>query len=311
MFKAQFPLHESFLEFHDVRVDLRPDTRSFVATIPVAYLSWRFVEVPFRFGRSFDRSFVFLSSAVMTSLFAVYGYYLVWTRGIPARLYPDSAWTREERHIAYNERAFRFRKTSFGQRDALKILVVGNSFARDFINMTVETFDLRGIDIAYRDDPGECVSSWPPSEAGLLLEDADVIVFASRYFDPACVSGNLDFARSHGKELFYIGTKHFGTNMNWIARLGPDERRDRLNPLPGNVLAQEDLMSRTIPREHYVSLLAAVVRDEKIPITDAEGRLISADRTHLTQAGARFMGRRALLDSPYGNLLRAVRGAQD
>ena len=48
------------------------------------------------------------------------------------------------------------------------------------------------------------------------------------------------------------------------------------------------------------------MRDGQIPITDNSGRLLSADRTHVTKFGAIVFGEKALFGSRYGAILRAT-----
>ena len=273
-----------------------------LATVPVAFLSWRFVELPFRSGIVGRRVVVWMS-ILGTSVFLCFGSFLVWARGVPARLYPDVRGF-DERHIAYNERAFAFRKDAFAALDGLKVLVTGNSFARDFVNVTVETFALDRVEIVYRDEVADCIASWTGPSLETLLAGADVIVFANRYVHEGCVEADVAFARRHGKRLFYIGPKHFGWNLNWIARLDGDGRRDRFNPLPPDTVRQESEAVRVIPPANYISLLAAIARGDRVPVTDGDGKLLSQDGTHLTPYGARVIGARAVWGSPYGLLLR-------
>jgi hypothetical protein len=105
------------------------------------------------------------------------------------------------------------------------------------------------------------------------------------------------------KELFYVGTKDFGYNENWIVRLEPRDRSNQWNRVRSDVLELDAKASRIVPRDNYISLMKPVVRDGYIPITDADGRLISIDRIHLTKYGAILFGQRVLLGSRYGEIM--------
>lgn len=276
-------------------------------TVPIAYLSWRFVERPFRSGDIVGRTAIVSGSVLMSAAFVAYGTYLHLTRGLPGRLYPQGV-AADDLYIAYNDRVFRLKRDAFARPEALHVLVVGNSFARDFVNMTAETFDMNGVEIVYRDDLGACLASWAGSPAGPLLDRAAVIVFASRYHDYRCVGANIERADALGKRLFYAGGKHFGANMNWLMRLRPEERGEQLNPLLPDMIRKEAEDTAAIPPAHFISILAPIVRGGRIPITDERGWLLGTpDRTHLTLYGARYVGARVLLDSPFGDALRSSR----
>ena len=66
-------------------------------------------------------------------------------------------------------------------------------------------------------------SSPTGSPVGNAVRLADVIVFASGA-DKDCVGTDVPLLQKQGKNVFYIGTKDFGDNLNWIIRLPLDER---------------------------------------------------------------------------------------
>jgi hypothetical protein len=209
----------------------------------------------------------------------------------------------------YNERAFRYKVDHFSGGPKLKVLVLGNSFGRDFVNMTTETFDTRNVEIVYRDNLGLCITPSDSTVARDLYSAAQVIVYAS--WDPSspCVASNLAFARQSGKELFFIGGKQFGYNLNWVVRLKHQELPNLYNQILPETLEAERQMVAAAPAENFISLLDPVMRGNTIPITDEIGMLISTDRNHVTKFGAIFFGSKALLHSRYGEILaRAAQG---
>ena len=165
--------------------------------------------------------------------------------------------------------------------------------------MTTETFDVDNVDIVYRDDLSLCIVPFQNKMAEGLYNAADVIVFASGVADKSCLAGNLRFTRERNKNLFYIGTKGFGYNENWIIRLKPGDRSNQWNQALSDSLASDAEESQIVPKDNYISLMKPIVRDGSIPITDAEGRLLSVDREHITRFGAIFFGQRVLLESRY------------
>ena len=276
-----------------------------VVAFILAYLTWRFVETPCRSKEKVSRTGIFSFALVLSVAFALYGFYLDRSYGLVSRIYDTSKVTAADldRRI-YNERARQRTRDNFPVDGKLKVLVVGNSFARDFVNMTTETFDVENVDLVYRADSSECIVPFENKAAEELYDTADVIVFASDGFTVRCLADNIRFTRERKKELFYIGTKDFGFNENWIMRLKPRDTANQWNRVSRGALDMDADVSRNVPKDNYISLMKPTVKDGYIPITDAGGRMLSMDRAHVTKYGAIFFGQRALLGSRYGEILK-------
>lgn len=203
----------------------------------------------------------------------------------------------------YNEKVFSYKKNTFNGTKDKKILVIGNSFARDFINVTLETYDTTNVEIIYRDDLRPCIAPYRNTLAEILFQAADIIVFASG-FDKACIKPDLNYASKNEKTIFYAGTKDFGYNLNWIIRLQQEERRNKYNKIPKWVISLDREMASAIPKDNYISLLGPTLVDESIPITDDLGRMLSTDRAHLTKYGAIYFGQTAVKNTAYSDLFK-------
>jgi peptidoglycan/LPS O-acetylase OafA/YrhL len=112
-----------------------------VLTFILAYFTWRLIETPCRNEEQVGRKAIFSLALVLSATFASYGFFLDRNYGLVSRIYGAS--TVEAAYLdkrIYNERVFRKKIDNFPFDGKLKLLVVGNSFARDFVNMTTETF---------------------------------------------------------------------------------------------------------------------------------------------------------------------------
>lgn len=82
--------HQPLLAFARHRSVVEPSIQLLsvlcVLTIPIAYLSWRFVEQPFRDRNRFDRNTVFASSGVLAVAFLAFGMWGHASKGFPARV---------------------------------------------------------------------------------------------------------------------------------------------------------------------------------------------------------------------------------
>ena len=63
-------------------------------------------------------------------------------------------------------------------------------------------------------------------------------------------------------------------------------------------------MAEQVPPENYISLLSPTLVDNKIPITDELGRMLSTDRTHLTKYGAIYFGKKAVVGTAYSEAFK-------
>jgi len=272
-------------------------------TLVLAYLSWRFVEAPFRAKGRVRRAVVFGGAFVGSLCFVIVGGYVQLRQGMPERVFDTSVAQQPGMYISYNERIFRYSANSFVNAVARKVLVQGNSYARDFVNMNLEVFDTKGLEFVYRNDFPECFSELE-AEMRRLYEQAAVIVYASGDPKVRCVQEDIAQARRDGKEIFYLGSKHFGYNLNWLARRSDSERVLLGNPVMAVYEAEERALRQRVPFAHYLPIYEHVLLPSGLmPVTDAKARLLTPDRGHLTRAGAVYLGQRVLWGSSYERAL--------
>lgn len=204
---------------------------------------------------------------------------------------------------------FRFQKAQFSDPHKLHLLVIGDSFGRDFVNMTLETFDTSNVEIVYRHDFRGCIFPYKSALERTLYSEADVVVFASWDPELSCIHSDSEYFENNHKAYYYVGTKQFGYNLNWIRRLQPSNRANQYNRLLPATVDLENKMAAAVPAGHFISLLDDTVKNGSIPITDEHGYLISTDRRHVTKFGAIYFGREVLKHSAYGKMLEAANAA--
>lgn len=274
-------------------------------TLVLAHASWRWVEQPFRHSAGFGRRFIFSASLAGSVLFAGIGLHLHLSHGLPERVYGASAKGQSGMYVTYNERVFQRKVDAFVRQDARKVLVHGNSYARDFVNMNLEAFDQATLEFVYRDDFPECLDQLSGGAARLYAQ-ADVIVYASGGMVPGvkCVQRNIAIAQAAGKAVYYVGGKHFGYNLNWLARLSAQERALQTNAVIPVAWEEGEALRAAVPASHFLPIYQRVMLQERrMPVADAAGRMLSPDRVHLTQDGAVYVGQRVLWDTAYEQVL--------
>ena len=276
------------------------------ATFLLSYASWKYIEKPFR-NKSMINAKVFLLIIAISALGLLgFGYSAHKSHGFVERIFDESVSTADM-YISYNQRNFSYKQNAFKTDLEPKILVIGNSFGRDFVNVLRETYDFTRLELVYRDDYDVC-SLFETDSGEVLYKDSDIIVFASNYdaSDTLCIDNALKLSSEVGASLFLVGTKQFGFNHNWIARTEPDERKLLRNPVLQKTMDSDIEASNAIPSTNYISLMQTLNNNEGVIVTDEFGRLISPDRDHLTRYGAIFIGREIVLESQLGKILQPL-----
>jgi len=276
------------------------------ATFLLSFASWKYIEKPFR-NKSMINAKVFLLIIAISALGLLgFGYSAHKGHGFVERIFDESVYSTDMA-ISYNTRNFSYKKNAFETDLEPKILVIGNSFGRDFVNVLEETYDFTRLELVYSDHYDVC-NLFQTDSGEVLYKDSEIIVFASNYdaSDTLCIDNALRLSSKVGASLFFVGTKQFGVNLNWIARTEPDERKLLRNPVLQETMDSDIEASNAIPSTNYISLMQTLNNNEGVIVTDEFGRLISPDRTHLTRYGAIYIGREIILESQLGKILQPL-----
>lgn len=298
--------HQPIFSFVRAYSTERPSTSDFIAPILVVFLlsfiTWKFVESPFRSSTKFSKKAILSYSFAFSLIFILAGLLINSKYGFPTRAFSAEIKIKDIDKRIYNEQVFSLKKDYFSNPEKTNLLIIGNSFARDFVNITKETFDNRNIELIYRDDIQQCIQSPSNSIFNKLIRESDVIVYASDKIRLECIKEDIYYSEKHNKRIFFVGTKDFGYNLNWLIRINQDERADKYNSIPHEIEKEEEIAASQIPQNNYISLLKNTLKNGKIPVTDHQGRLLSTDRRHLTKFGAIYFGENAVKYSPYANI---------
>jgi peptidoglycan/LPS O-acetylase OafA/YrhL len=272
---------------------------TFPLVLALGWISWRFVERPFRDPASCSTRSVLLFSIGGTLLSIAAGLLLYLTSGFHARwaeLSEGDPLFGARQNAAYVDGPYSLDRKPFGNPDRRRnILVVGNSFARDFINMGRETGKFDHYAISYVAGDYCRGKPWAP-EVFALAKQAGAVVFASGVGkeDPHCVLAAVHRVEQLGvAHVVVLSIKNFGFNNNAIMHLPDDVRHQwRVRPL-AEIRAMNARARTIIPERYYVDLLSLL--DDKshsgtVPVFTPEHKFISQDRKHLTSAGAGFLG---------------------
>lgn len=278
-----------------------------VLVIPVlglAWLTWHFVEQPFRNRQRVSGRLLAASLAPATAVIVAFGLVFHVAQGFPKRTFPNID-AGGDVYISYNERIMDYELGKPGVREHPDVLVIGNSFGRDVANILLEADPGVEDTLGYYAELGN-------DHADALLRDTitpdTVVVLALQLEDAAAAEFEVERLKSMDpRAVFVVGPKDFGWNMNPFGSVPLAEREDARVQVDTEVSSRNDSLSGVIP--HYLDLIRLLGDDgETLPVFDSMGNPLSPDRAHLTKYGAMYAAER-LINSDDVGLLAAVASA--
>ena len=298
-----------------------------LATLFLAWLTWLFVERPFRLKSAFSRRQVFSGIAVSMAVFCSLAVMGIIGQGGFNR-FPE----KDRKLLAvnpinlgrYTEKTFKQMRGNSFKQDAgtLRVAIIGDSLAEDLVNMIVEngymstaqivTFTitaqcpkyLGGADVAaLYSQHGEyynkeyCDKNSNIAESVGLARSADVVVLAAswrKWEVERILETLLAYDLKPEKKFIIIGPKSFGAiSVRSYIDLSETERIHVRNPIPANVLIANSILRDALPPTIFVDVISILCGNgATCPVFTPRGELISYDGVHFTPEGARFAGER-------------------
>lgn len=200
-------------------------------------------------------------------------------------------------HAAYNDRVYDMDE-EFADDGRIKVLVVGDSFGRDWVNILLESDIADELDISYvyYEDLSE--------EYADRIKEADYIFTnASSRIDGEAYDHYDDIISVYASEdaIWYgIGTKRYGdSNGNVYSHRNEDDYY--LQTVSYASVEEAYTMEKQVWGDCYVDFIAPVLQEngEVSAFTD-DNKYISQDCRHLTQAGARYYAKILDLEGIFG-----------
>jgi peptidoglycan/LPS O-acetylase OafA/YrhL len=332
--------HQPLLAF--ARLSLEAELSSLTATLLIgatfglAYASWRWVEKPFRARSRIGRTAIFGLSVAGISVFSALAAVFVQTNGFLTsyQAFQQTFLDQQGAHAyvvgRYNSE---IQNQPFNDNGRPRLLIIGDSFSQDFYNIIRETKEFDDFQISGIYIPAKCQLYLGEENAASFQEiynraycavdgnslsakhvsfakNADVIIFAASWQDWAAqrfpeTLGAFSFRAD--QRVFVVGTKSFGKMdfRGWLNRPQPSLAGIRNLPNERSFTANETL-KRLLPASMFIDLwpLNCEAPRSCAPFTST-GELMSADGSHLTPAGASYLGRLIFSRPPLKGYLAA------
>jgi peptidoglycan/LPS O-acetylase OafA/YrhL len=249
----------------------------------LSFLTYYFVEQPFRKKDKIGNKALLLSLGVVTLMSSLVSLFIYSKAGVFKDVYElDISQSKIEKnmHAKYNDRVFKYVK-DFEDNQKTKILVIGNSFGRDWVNVLLESKYKEKIDISYISHH----TFFNTSEAKNInkLSDKAEIIFVNDLSKSELRKQNIEISK-----VYCLGAKNFGTNNGiYYNYKGSDYCYQRTTMEKGYLERNFTLKSEW--GKYFIDFIGhAIDKKGKMPVFTPDCKFISQDCWHFTEAGAKY-----------------------
>jgi peptidoglycan/LPS O-acetylase OafA/YrhL len=294
--------HQPLFAFARLRSLVEPDTSVFLGlgllSLMIAYPTWRYVEKPFRDRVAIGQNTIALVFPLVGLFVSCVGFVIYVNYGFSHFREELNAGINPAGRLlnaAYNERPLQFKRSLFTAPQKHNVLVLGDSFARDFINSGVENNYFSSSEISYIDDIPWCSQSGAdiPEPLRSLISVADYLIISYITMPVDCWRADFDIFKKLGaQKLVVIGPKNFGWNMNAVMLLDQNARYNYRAQVLKDTVSENERLAHTLSSEYFVNLLSLLSDGYgRVPVFTEDHQIISPDKFHLTKEGAKFVGK--------------------
>ena len=187
--------------------------------------------------------------------------------------------------------AFKYQDIEFSGTKK-NLIITGDSFARDFINMGRSNDYFKNYEFTIRSY--NCFNNqiYTDEEKSNLIKDGNFIIISYRILpseeSKKCLINKISYLEKNNIDFLVIGTKDFGFNINKPLK---DKIYDFQAMPSKEILDFNDFLKKNVPQEKFIDLLNLISKEGRVPLFTADNKLMSIDRAHLTYFGARDIGK--------------------
>lgn len=300
-----------------------------ISSIALAWLTYRFIEKPIRFGRYKNQT---LALVILMLIIGCFGTLSFKTDGFKSRFNADDLALiidkqAEDSYVWHKMLELQLRDLAGSGR---KVLIIGDSFSGDLINSIYESNynpNLQFSSLMIRigcgnlyvnedfsdeiteDSRAACYlfESYKNPRYLALIKKADFILLASNWkpWEVKYLHESIENIRKFSSaKILVIGAKNFGDqNVHKLIKIPKSERLILKQELDRPTIELNNRILSEVGGDNYVDIQTLLCGDNlSCPVFDENLMLLSSDGKHLTRAGAKHLGKHLLAD-PKLNLI--------
>ena len=277
------------------KIDVIDSLLIFLVTVSLSVFSYLIIEQPFRNKQKFKTRILLISTGTIFLIVSGFSLYVFSIAGVVRNVpeldiyafsnHNNLDLTNHKRniHIQYNAKIYDLEKT-FTNTNKTKILVIGNSFARDWANVLLESKYRENIEISYIENINIGI------DIQERLDSSQYIFFSEmeiHQFKLLQEKYNIDSAK-----VWNVGTKNFGSNngIYYNKRRSVNYCSQRTKVDDNILKLNSDLKKQWGGK--YIDLLGLIMdKNYTVPIFTSNCKFISQDCNHLTKSGAIYFAK--------------------
>lgn len=259
----------------------------FLIVVVLSGITYYAIERPFRNKNRINKSILFSTVGLLFITTTLFSLSIYWKGGVIKDV-PELGISKLNAgrgiHAKYNQRIHSYSKPFNNNRDRIKVLVIGESFARDWANVLLESKYSNCIEISYIMNPLKS------HDFKSRVDNADIIFYAETIPEFYSEDGkaSIEHFDIDKSKLFIVGTKNFGINSGFFYnQAGEDYFSQRTKMEDGYLEFNKKLKYKWGSK--YIDLIEKIM-DEKgtVPVFSPNKMFISQDCRHFTKAGASY-----------------------
>lgn len=279
----------AFLFYSFFPVQSKTSFLIFIALVCIlSFLSYKYIETPLGLAVTNKKRelIVLLTTAIGTTFICAYSLVVFCHAGVVRDVEELDVFkntVHRGQHAEYCDRPYQWNK-DFDDNSKIKVLVIGNSFGRDWANILYEWDVQKQLQISYLYADGSVINNLE------RLKKADLVFYAD---GPGFKEIPNILKDSVSKEkLYIIGNKNYGASNGIIYALrNYKDYYESSVPISGKLLRSNKKNAKEYG-SHFIDLMMPVMADSaRVKVFTDDHKYISQDCRHLTQAGARFYAR--------------------
>lgn len=297
---SAYLIHQPVFAFIRASSPAHTSYRILLATVPVilllSFISVKYVEAPFR-SKAIVPSKTFYMIVLSASIcLASFGMFLHITKGAPSRFEFGGNLRSFNESISYNERVRGYTSFEYAPNEQGRILVVGDSFARDFANVLIDGGGIKRSSIIYSSMNLDVCENMPKLIELISKHRINSLYISYQKFTLHCIDLLIDSTASLNLEnTLIIGPKSFGGNINFLSLIPKEAWSLQSVEISSEALHYDALLRKRSKEYNYISLIdITTTSGRSTRVADKNGDLITLDGEHLTKPGALYIG--CLLD---------------